>query len=240
MLPWDRFHRFKLDIIDGQYHLMSKPEGESAQKLGVLDVGTQGYLDALMPIEGLTFEAVVASTALGGLGKGKKKTDIVDVSVNIIGPEILADDVGGILDTAQVNLQHPMTLSAEMRYINPQWWYATSERTDLSHLVGPPVGDSNSRRISNLISAALGSLDKPKPLQNQSDPDLSGPIPASEFLRTKLKPYVFIGFALPCIDLFPNHAQAPSGWGQIHPQPRGYGMSARTLRRYESACWCSV
>lgn len=186
--PWDQFHSFKLDVQDGQYHLISNPDGEADRDLGIIDVVTQGTLDTLTPIEGLKFEAVIASSALGP--KTRKKTDIVDASVNIMGPEILADAVGTALDSAEVNLQHPLTLPTGMRYINPQWWYATDERTDLRHLVGPRLGDSNSRRISELIEAALGSLDQPK--APHSFDESSGLTSVSEFLRTRLKPYDYL------------------------------------------------
>lgn len=136
-------------------------EHEGSSELGVIDLVTERHLDALKHLTGLSFVVVIPSSALESLRGGAKKTAIVDASVNIMGPADLADQVGTALETASAYLQHPFYLAARIPYINPHWFYLDGVPTDLRHLVGLPALSSNSKRISDTILSALGSLDRP-------------------------------------------------------------------------------
>lgn len=154
---------------------------------------TQGHLDSLKHISDLTFEAVLPSSVLEGMvGKGKKKHVIVKTSINIMGPESLADMAGTALEATSANLQHPVFLAAGIRYVNPHWFYIDGEPTDLRHLIGPPlVGSDSNRGISDVVEVALGSLDNPNHLQPRISYGSSNPTNTLKRLLTKLKPFVF-------------------------------------------------
>jgi hypothetical protein len=118
--------------------------GTSTEDIGMLDLITTRYLHSLGKFSELLFTAVLSSSSLNIiLRKPNHKKTIVDISVNIIGPERIADDVGDILADDSAYLQHPFFLEAGTRYINPQYFYSRNENTDLKHLIGPPTIDSN-------------------------------------------------------------------------------------------------
>ncbi|KAH8880582.1 hypothetical protein GQ53DRAFT_848822 [Thozetella sp. PMI_491] len=186
-LPWDRFRCFNLEFLEAQYHLLCNSDGELNLDIGILDRVTQRQLASLEHFDEVKFEAVVASSVLECLAAKGKKTVIVEISVNVVGPENLADDVGNALEMAKSSLQHPIFLPGGIRYLNPHWYYPDDQPKDLRHLIGPPPAESNSKRISDVVEAALGSLHEPAFLRSQrshSPLDLS---PTSGHLRTTLK-----------------------------------------------------
>lgn len=134
--------------------------GTSTEDIGMLDLITTRYLHSLGKFSELSFTAVLSSSSLNTIPrKSNHKKTIVDISVNIIGPERIADDVGDILADDSAYLQHPFFLETGTRYINPQYFYSRNENTDLKHLIGPPTIDSKSVRVSEGVENLLESLD---------------------------------------------------------------------------------
>ena len=134
--------------------------GTSTEDIGMLDLITTRYLHSLGKFSELLFTAVLSSSSLNTiLRKPNHKKTIVDISVNIIGPERIANDVGDILADDSAYLQHPFFLETGTRYINPQYFYSRNENTDLKHLIGPPTIDSKSVRVSEGVENLLESLD---------------------------------------------------------------------------------
>jgi len=131
----------------------------SLQNLGTLDLITCGHLQSLAKYSALSFIAVVSSTSLKPAARKQKlKKQIVPISLNIIGPENLLDEVGDTLAERSAYLQHPFFLEAGMRYVNPQYLFSENEHKDLRHLIGPPIVDSRSMQISKGVEEALESL----------------------------------------------------------------------------------
>jgi SWI/SNF-related matrix-associated actin-dependent regulator of chromatin subfamily A3 len=153
--------------------------GTSTKAIGMLDLVTTEYLHSLGTFSELSFTAVLASSSLHDiLRKPTRKEKVVDTSVNIIGPERIADDVGGTLADASAYLQHPFFLQTGIQYINPQYFYPGDEKTDLRHFVGPPTTDSRSTHVSEGVECILNALDDPSyptvPAQDQAVSAVAG------------------------------------------------------------------
>ncbi|OCL05964.1 hypothetical protein AOQ84DRAFT_322110 [Glonium stellatum] len=126
----------------------------------MLDLITAGYLHSLRTYSELIFTAVLASSSLNTvLRKPTHGKGIVSTSINIIGPERIADDVGNTLADASAYLQHPFFLHARIKYINPQYFYSENEKKDLRHLIGPPMASPRFLRLSEGVESLLESLD---------------------------------------------------------------------------------
>ncbi|RYP51600.1 hypothetical protein DL768_003107 [Monosporascus sp. mg162] len=157
--PWSRFHTFQLVARQEFYHL-AQVNGTSTEDIGMLDLITTKYLHSLGAFLELSFTAVIASSSLTNiLRKPTHNKAIVGISVNIMGPERIADDVGDALVNASAYLQHPFFLQTGIRYINPQYFYPGNEKTNLRHLIDPPKTDSRSMHVSERIENLLESLD---------------------------------------------------------------------------------
>jgi SWI/SNF-related matrix-associated actin-dependent regulator of chromatin subfamily A3 len=137
---------------------------------------------------GLSFTAVVAASSLHNiLRKRSNNKPVFDISVNIIGPESTADDVGTALADSSAYLQHPFFLEARIRYINPQYFYSGVDKTDLRHLIGPPTTNSRSSHVSEGVESVLNSLYDPfGAALSHEDKTVSVTID-ERFIRTKLK-----------------------------------------------------
>jgi len=158
--PWDRYLVLLLATQKAPFRLRAQAAAGSNGDLGIVDRITASYISSLQHLKDLTFEAVVPVLAVEGLGKAKKKV-VIEISVNILGPESLSNNVGDSLERVSAHLQHPLFLRPGIRYINPHYFYLDREARDLRHLVGPRVGDPEAKRISDTVEDALASLDSP-------------------------------------------------------------------------------
>ncbi|RYP79693.1 hypothetical protein DL769_002811 [Monosporascus sp. CRB-8-3] len=157
--PWSRFHTFPLVARQEFYHL-AQVDGAGTGDIGMLDLVTTKYLHSLGTFLDLSFTAVIASSSLNNiLRKPNHNKAIADISVNIMGPERIAGNVGNTLANASAYLQHPFFLQTGIRYINPQYFYSGNEKTNLRHLIDPPTTDSRSMHVSEGIESLLESLD---------------------------------------------------------------------------------
>ncbi|KAG7407156.1 hypothetical protein Forpe1208_v012730 [Fusarium oxysporum f. sp. rapae] len=87
----------------------------------------------------------------------------VGVSVNIYGPRNSMSDVDQALSevgTYRTYLQHPAFLEPGIPYINPQFFYPSSQKTDIRHLVGSSSQESDIKsKISQEVEDVMESLD---------------------------------------------------------------------------------
>ncbi|KAL2672282.1 hypothetical protein Neosp_012984 [[Neocosmospora] mangrovei] len=151
-LPWNRFHVFNLVAGKDNYHLALI----DGQKIGILDQIRARQLRSLETFSNITFRAICPISTLGRTS-GKKR--IIDISVNILGPEDLADEVGDALAAASAYLQHPCFLESDVRYINPHYFCFGEELADMRAHVGPAKTDPKSSQASEELNRLLDSLD---------------------------------------------------------------------------------
>lgn len=148
---------------------------------------TSKYVDLLGSFQDLSFEVVLSSQSLDSLRtRGKKISTIIDVSVNILGPAEYADRVGDTLLEQRCFLQHPISLTSGIKYINPQYFYCGDGRDDLRALIGPALKVDDqvaSRRLHSGIEDILASLAEP---EEGTEPEQTSM--TTDFLETNLKP----------------------------------------------------
>jgi len=161
---WAPFQCLALCKRGESYQLVHK--GEPLDKaFAVLDIATTSCLDVLQrSFTELSFAAVVATSFLCAIPRGQSaKKRVLDISVNILGPAELIDDVGDSLSKISVVLQHPVFLPTGTPYMNPHYFYPGNLRTDLRHLIGPAKVESTLLRISRGIEGVLESLGNMQP-----------------------------------------------------------------------------
>ncbi|EEU36130.1 uncharacterized protein NECHADRAFT_53012, partial [Fusarium vanettenii 77-13-4] len=122
----------------------------------ILDQIRAKQLRSLEKFSNVTFGAICPISTLGR-ASGKKR--IIDISVNILGPEDLIDAVGDALAAASAYLQHPCFLESGVRYINPHYFCFDEELADMRAHVGPAKTDPKSSQASEELSRLLDSLD---------------------------------------------------------------------------------
>jgi len=155
---WSRFYTLVLVFREKVYQLLHAND-MTLRSLGTVDLITAAHLQSLEKFPAVSFIAVVSSTSLRPatrITNSKKK--ILPISVNVIGPVNLLDEVGDMLAERSAYLQHPFFLEAGIRYVNPQYLFSKNEHKDLRHLIGPPLMDSRSMQISRGVEEALESL----------------------------------------------------------------------------------
>lgn len=186
---WSRYVQLCLShrSPEGCYNISYDNSGAQKQDIGILDFVTSKYIDLLSSIHGLSFVVVVSSDDFDTLKKKAKKTPIVlEVSVNLIGPERGADQAAKTLLQARCFLQHPVFLSRGIKYINPQYFYSGDSRGDLRNFIGPASrieAEALSKRLQNGLEDVFGSL----AAQVQGIDNIHVPL-AKGILRAKLKP----------------------------------------------------
>lgn len=120
---------------------------------------TVSYLYILRDIPNLYFNAVISIKELDRIPrKPTQKKAVINVTININGPEEFTERVGETLGSVSAYLQHPLFLESGIRYVNPHYLYPDDIMTDLSHLVGPRMSDLKATRISQDIESLLSSL----------------------------------------------------------------------------------
>lgn len=188
-LPWSRFNTFQVAPCGNSYCLTELAEGIE-HSFAELDVITTSHLRALSIFEGISFSAVINSASLEKIPRKKtKKTTIIDVTINILGPEVQAEGVGERLADASAYLQHPVLLQAGIRYLNPHYFYLDGIMSDLNHLVGPIQEDARSTRVSQGIENVLQSLGSAMTITNCEEYNVENM--TNNFLAaTKLKRYI--------------------------------------------------
>ncbi|KAF3002830.1 hypothetical protein E8E14_006810 [Neopestalotiopsis sp. 37M] len=159
--PWIRFHECKLTERDGYLYLNSNSKTQDVTEIGVLNMADSGALIPLQSLQGVTFTAILTSQAMSRVTKKSgAKTFEMDVSINVMGPEKVFDQVGKRL-TCMQHLQHPEYLANGVKYMNPQYFYRDGRPSDLRSLIGPsPQEKTHSlsfQELTNLMDGALVS-----------------------------------------------------------------------------------
>lgn len=185
-LPWNRFHVFDLVAKNDHYYLILSDENE----IGILDNVTTRQLRSLNKFENLAFRAVCPMSTLNR-ASGKKR--VIDISVNVFGPEDLAEKVGDALADASGYLQHPCFLETSVRYVNPHCFSFGEDRADMRAYIGPAKADPKSLQASEELIRLLDSLDDPlhDPLHDTPTlPTMKGNETEPGHILTPLKRYL--------------------------------------------------
>ncbi|KAF5975670.1 hypothetical protein FBULB1_7246 [Fusarium bulbicola] len=161
--PWARYCLFKIEPVGRNYYLVDGKETAS-KKRAVLDSDTAAILTFTTErARDISFAVVLGVDMLCGKRKRSCKGLPVEVSVNIYGPRNSLSGVDVALSeigTSRSYLQHPVFLEPGIQYINPQFFYPTSEKTDLRHLVGSSSREHDTHaKISQDIEDIMESLD---------------------------------------------------------------------------------
>ncbi|CZR48118.1 uncharacterized protein FPRO_12728 [Fusarium proliferatum ET1] len=161
--PWARYCLFKIEP-DGRTHYLVDDRETSPKKRSVLDCDTAAILTLVAGRSGdISFAAVFGVDVFRGKRKRSGKGIPIDISVNIYGPRNSIGDVDEALSeigTYRTYLQHPVFLEPGIPYINPQFFYPTSQKTDLRHLVGSSARESHTKsKISQEVEDVMESLD---------------------------------------------------------------------------------
>ncbi|KAF4493232.1 hypothetical protein FAGAP_10650 [Fusarium agapanthi] len=160
---WARYCLFKIEPDGRNYYLVGGKETTS-KKRAVLDCDTAAILTLTTErARDILFAVVLRVDMLCGKRKRSWKGLPVEVSVNIYGPRNSLSGVDGALSeigTYRSYLQHPVFLEPGIQYINPQFFYPTSEKTDLGHLVGSSARERDTHaKISQDVEDIMESLD---------------------------------------------------------------------------------
>ncbi|KAJ9418067.1 SNF2 family N-terminal domain-containing protein [Fusarium oxysporum] len=161
--PWARYCLFKTEPDGSNYYLVGDGETNS-KKRSVLDCDTAAILTIVAKrCRDVSFAVVLGVYVFRGKRKRSGKGLPVAVSVNIYGPRNSMSDVDEALSgigTYRTYLQHPAFLEPCIPYINPQFFYPSSQKTDLRRLVGSSSQESDIKsKISQEVEDVMESLD---------------------------------------------------------------------------------
>ncbi|KAF5620267.1 hypothetical protein F52700_11589 [Fusarium sp. NRRL 52700] len=196
--PWARYCPFNIEP-DGRNCYLAADGETNSKKKSVLDCDTAAILTFIAErCREITFAAVLGVDMLHGKRKKTGKGLPVAVSVNIYGPKKAMSDVDKALSeigTHRTYLQHPAFLEPGIPYINPQFFYPSSQKTDLRHLVGSSALDSDikskiSQEVDDVMEALDGSTENTLPRSGLHDLE---PVLHQFLLNTTLKKYQLKG-----------------------------------------------
>ncbi|KAK3995722.1 SNF2 family N-terminal domain-containing protein [Cladorrhinum sp. PSN332] len=157
--PWVSYSTFPIISQDNNCFLLTCSTNDDIQDFAQLDLITTRYLNALQSLNTVTSMAVVSSSNLSKIPtKTTRKKTIIDITVNILGPDHLAETVGNLLSAVACCLQHPVYLHPNMQYKNPHYFYPNGIMSDLRHCIGPAITDTDSVRVGQKIENVLESL----------------------------------------------------------------------------------
>ncbi|KAG4254581.1 hypothetical protein FPRO03_06921 [Fusarium proliferatum] len=161
--PWARYCLFKIEP-DGRTYYLVGGDDTSPKKRSVVDCDTAAILTLVAGRSGdISFAAVFGVDVFRGKRKRSGKGLPIDISVNIYGPRNLISEVDEALSeigTYRTYLQHPEFLEPGIPYINPQFFYPTSQKTDLRHFVGSSAQESGTKsKLSQEVEDVMESLD---------------------------------------------------------------------------------
>ncbi|KAK7946883.1 uncharacterized protein PG986_011204 [Apiospora aurea] len=153
---WDRFYELEIFQRGPVYYYLRQTGNEG--EVGILDLITTGILKSFLEWPQITHTAVLDASTLPKRLKGKDQHVVVDISINLSGPSYMIDDVGTALTRANGFLQHPCFLSAAIPHINPHYYYPKGVKTDLTHLIGPLMNDTETSELAQGLGTVLDSL----------------------------------------------------------------------------------
>ncbi|KAF9772452.1 hypothetical protein IL306_009837 [Fusarium sp. DS 682] len=161
--PWARYCLFNIVSEGRTYYLVGGGEANS-KKRSVLDCDTAAILMLIAErVKHVSFAAVLRVDRLRGKRGKNGKGSAAEASVNIYGPRNLMDEVDKTLsETGSYRscLQHPTFLESDILYINPQFFYPSSQKTGLRHLVGSTGEESDAKsNTSQKVEKAMECLE---------------------------------------------------------------------------------
>jgi len=147
----------------------------------VLDTASSGKLRSCQGFP-LRYEAVIRANASNR--SGVDRSSVISISINIIGPELIAEVIGDKLSQSDAYLQHPWCLDAGIPYMNPHY-FSPQGRVDLTHMIAV-IGNEVQRRDRNYLAILLDSFSAVPPAATSTQHEPS----VSDAAITKLKRYV--------------------------------------------------
>ena len=173
--PWDRFCLLDVQVHNGTCYLASGHHSRIAQQ-SLLDENTGLILTYVTnKVPHVSFLAVIGVNFLSGK-RGKTKKSTIKATINFYGPRSLMGEIDRALSDVSSYLQHPVFLEPNVLYINPQFFYSTVDKTDLRHLVGPPV-ECDRSHTTQAVDGVIECMD-----------DWSDNIHTREFRQSYLQP----------------------------------------------------
>lgn len=146
------FASFSLRHTDGIIKLFS----EQGVNFAILDVQTASKLRALDHVPGTRSEAVVETRVL--MKRHSKSATPFNVSINLFGPESIAEEVSLALSKVKAFLQHPQTLDANIEYRNPDFLTFPEVKVNMKDCVGIGTLSWKADHLKRDIENMLGSL----------------------------------------------------------------------------------
>lgn len=169
--------RYLILLRDGYYALQS-PSGKD---FAVVDINTTRTLKAVQNLGNVRFQAVFQCNAIDRPGTTAgtiAKRNIIEVSINLYGSQILANKVGVLLTQERRFLQHPDVVDPGLDYNNPHYFKTPGLTVDLNQC----VKSSRDRQIS--ISSEVAKI-----MDSLSSVDSDIHIPPTRALLTPLLRY---------------------------------------------------
>ena len=168
--PWASYITFEVERRETTVYQLTQSVESCNQDLGVLDLVTASYLHSVHELEGVSFRAVISSGHLNNIPRKKTRKAVkLDITINILGPEDIAEDVGEELGKVGGYLQHPVFLEAGIKYANPHYFYAHDNMTDLRSLIGPVLSDTKQNRVSHVVEKIMDSIETVQTSQSRQD-----------------------------------------------------------------------
>ncbi|EXK82533.1 hypothetical protein FOQG_13103 [Fusarium oxysporum f. sp. raphani 54005] len=195
--PWARYCFFKIEP-DGRTHYLAGGGETSSKKRSILDCDTAAILTLIAErSRDISFAVVLGVDILRGKRKKSGKGLPVEVSVNLYGPRNSMSEVDRALSeigTYRTYLQHPAFLEPGTPYINPQFFYPSSQKTDLRHLVGSSSQESDIKsKLSQEVEDVMESLDGSSENITAAKSEDVQQILDNFLLNTRLKDHQFKG-----------------------------------------------
>lgn len=129
---------------------------EDGVKFAVLDLQTATKLQSLNRIAATRFEAVVE---LRNFAKRKiQNKSPFSLTVNILGPRDVADEVSLTLSEIDVFLQHPQALDSSVDYFNPDMLVFPGDEPIMRKYIGIGTPSWKHEHLVQDVEKILGSL----------------------------------------------------------------------------------
>ncbi|KAK3986136.1 SNF2 family N-terminal domain-containing protein [Cladorrhinum sp. PSN332] len=158
--PRKRFYHLAVIVSGLGYALSTTSDVTCGDHVAHLDSATCRALQKLQDLGSIQFEAVLDSTQLSlGRSPHSAKGLILPLSVNIYGPDKSAHQVGLLLSSLSVCLQHPFSTGSHCKYFNPQLYQKGGNMEDLTHLVGLTEKELRAKDLSDEVEHIFESLD---------------------------------------------------------------------------------
>jgi len=169
--------RYPVLLREG-YYVLRSPSGKD---FAVIDINTTRTLKAVQNLGNVRFQAVTHCNAIDRPGTTAgtiTKRNMIEISINLYGTQILATKVGVSLTQERRFLQHPDVVDPGVGYDNPHYFKTPGLTVDLNKCAKSCHDESISKEaISSEVGKIMDSL-------SAVDSDIC--IPTTDVLLTSL------------------------------------------------------